>query len=69
MSFSVAHVLFWVAAVACAIAQGAIVRSVLIGSRNASAPAARRPVELAWALAPAFALAAVLVFTWRALPV
>ena len=69
MQSTVSHALFWAAAVACVVAQGAIVRSVLAGSRNVAAPAARRPAELVWALAPALALAAVLVFTWRALPV
>ena len=79
MSFFVSHTLFWAAALACAVAQGAIVRSVLIGSRHVAdagtaggsmpaAAAARRPAELVWALAPALALAAVLVATWRALP-
>jgi heme/copper-type cytochrome/quinol oxidase subunit 2 len=69
---------FWVAAVACAVAQLAIVRSVLIarapeGVAEPDArldPARRRPVrragEVAWAVVPALALAGVLVFTWRA---
>ncbi len=62
---------FWVAAVACAVAQVAIVRSVFVarqpegGDVPRPAPARRAP-EVAWAVVPALALAAVLVLTWRA---
>jgi heme/copper-type cytochrome/quinol oxidase subunit 2 len=67
---------FWVAAVACAVAQVAIVRSVFVARPPADGPAgadaprpapARRGPEVAWAVLPALALAAVLVFTWRAM--
>ena len=71
----VATVLFWIAAVACVVAQAAILRSVLRVMRAASArrapdaPVSRaRPlVELMWALLPAVALVAVLAATWRSL--
>jgi heme/copper-type cytochrome/quinol oxidase subunit 2 len=75
-----AEATFWVAAVACVVAQVAIVRSVLVarapadGSHAESArvepsrrTAPRRGVEVAWAVVPALALAAVLVLTWRAM--
>ena len=63
---------FWVAAVACAVAQLAIVRSVFVarapegGDVPRPAPARRAP-EVAWAVLPALGLAAVLVLTWRAM--
>ena len=72
MNPTVADAIFWVAVLACVIAQLAILRSVL-GVRT-SAPAAdarvapaRRSAEIAWALIPALALAGVLVLTWRTL--
>ena len=57
-----ATTLFWTAAVVCGLAHGAIVASVV-----RSAP--RRPREIAWAVIPALALAAVLVMTWRGMHV
>ncbi len=68
---------FWVAAVACAVAQLAIVRSVLVARAPAANPGdeaprvappspARRAGEVAWAVVPALALAGVLVLTWQA---
>lgn len=54
----VATTLFWAAALVCGVAHVAIVASVL-----RSAP--RRRLEIAWAVIPALALAAVLVMTWR----
>ena len=67
-----ADAVFWIAVVACVIAQAAITRSVLV-ARQPELPAgtrvapARRSVELAWALLPAVALAGVLALTWRAI--
>jgi len=65
---------FWVAAVACAVAQLAIVRSVFVARAPADGPdgvprpaAVRRAPEVAWAVVPALALAAVLALTWRAM--
>jgi heme/copper-type cytochrome/quinol oxidase subunit 2 len=66
---------FWVAAVACAVAQAAIVRSVFVARVPAAGPAgdvpraagARRAPEVAWAVLPALALAGVLALTWRAM--
>lgn len=72
MSPNVADAVFWIAVVACVVAQVAITRSVLV-ARQPELPAgarvapARRSAELAWALLPAVALAAVLALTWRTL--
>ncbi len=72
MTPNVADAVFWIAVVACAVAQVAITRSVLV-ARQPELPAgarvapARRPAELAWALLPALAVAGVLVLTWRAM--
>ncbi len=72
MNPSLADATFWVAAVACVVAQAAIVRSVLVARAPKLPPEARitpprRGVELAWTLVPAVALALVLALTWRAL--
>ena len=66
-----AYGLFWTAVACCLIAQFLIVRSVL-GARhlptpNPDLPRARPGVELLWAVAPAVALGALLLFTWRAI--
>jgi threonine/homoserine/homoserine lactone efflux protein len=57
---SLALILFWASVIACAVAHVAIVRSLLRASP-------RRLREVAWAIGPAFVLAAVLVITWRAM--
>ncbi len=72
MSPNVADAIFWIAVAACVVAQGAILRSVLV-ARQPELPAgarvapARRSVELVWALVPALLLVGTLVLTWRAL--
>jgi heme/copper-type cytochrome/quinol oxidase subunit 2 len=71
MRLSLATSLFWTSVACCLIAQTLIVRSVL-GARHLPAPdpalpRARAGVELLWAVAPAVALAALLLFTWRAI--
>jgi heme/copper-type cytochrome/quinol oxidase subunit 2 len=71
MPFSPATVLFWTSVACCLIAQLLIVRSVL-GARhlpapNPNLPRARAGMELLWAVAPAVALGALLLFTWRAI--
>ncbi|MBA3891937.1 MAG: hypothetical protein H0X64_15560 [Gemmatimonadaceae bacterium] len=58
MSISFADAVFWAAVASCAVAQVAIVRSVVISPR-------RRAIEVAWAILPAIALGALLVMTWR----
>jgi len=70
MSLSFADAVFWTAVVLCAVAEIAIVRSALASRPAPTAehvPAARRPVEVLWALVPAIALAVVLAATWRAI--
>ena len=68
--------IFWVSVVICAVAQGAILRSVFGASAEAApaAPAApagvprpRRVVEIVWAIVPPIALAVLFAFTWRAI--
>jgi heme/copper-type cytochrome/quinol oxidase subunit 2 len=70
MSLSFATGLFWTSVACCTIAQFLIVRSVL-GARHVPAPSADVPrsrarTELVWAVVPAVALVALLVFTWDA---
>ena len=60
MRISFVDAVFWAAVASCAVAQAAIVRSVVISPR-------RRAIELAWAVLPALALGAVLLVTWRRL--
>jgi heme/copper-type cytochrome/quinol oxidase subunit 2 len=60
---------FWLAAVCCALAQAAIVRSALRARdhRPDGSASPSRPTEVAWTVLPAVMLALVLVLTWRAL--
>jgi hypothetical protein len=58
-----AEALFWIAAVATAIAQSLILRSTIRGMR-ATDPRARGVWEWVWAILPAAALAGVFVWTW-----
>jgi hypothetical protein len=73
MPFRLADAIFWVAVACCAIAQVAIVRSVIISpvreSDDSLTPVSfgRRASEIAWAIIPGFALAAVLYYTWQAM--
>jgi len=71
MSLRIADAIFWIAVAFCAVAQVAIVQSVIVSpalsSEHAPASATRRAVEIAWAVLPGVALAFVLVFTWRAI--
>lgn len=60
MRISLADAAFWAAVASCAVAQVAIVRSVVTSPR-------RRAIELAWAILPAFALGALFFLTWRRL--
>jgi hypothetical protein len=60
LSPALAKSLFWVAVCLCGVAHLAIIRSIV-----RSVP--RRRTEIAWAVIPAVALAAVLVMTWRTL--
>lgn len=61
--------IFWISAICCAVAQAAILRSVIVAPAHApatsSSPLARRATDIVWAVLPGLALAAVFVFTWR----
>ena len=63
-----AETIFWIAALTCAAAEIAILRSI-IAQRRAQNPGAIRaasPVtELIWGIVPAIALSLLLVATWR----
>jgi heme/copper-type cytochrome/quinol oxidase subunit 2 len=70
MSFRLADAIFWVAVVCCTIAELAIIRSAIVSPvRDSAAPASsgRRATEIAWAVLPGAALAAVLFYTWKAM--
>ena len=67
---SPSSLLFWLSVACCGVAQVLIVRSIL-GVRGADAqpglPRSRGAVEVFWAVLPAVALGALLLFTWRAI--
>ena len=68
MNQPLAETIFWIAAVACAIAEIAILRSTFAARRAKKSelvPAASPGGELAWAIIPALALSAVLLATWQ----
>ncbi|MDP9201768.1 MAG: hypothetical protein M3P26_07530 [Gemmatimonadota bacterium] len=68
MNQPLAETIFWIAAVACVIAEVAILRSTFAARRaNKSelVPAASPRAELAWAIIPALALGIVLTATWQ----
>ena len=68
MNQPVAETIFWIAVVACAVAEVAILRSTFAArrsNRSELVPASSRSGELAWAVIPALALSAVLVATWQ----
>jgi heme/copper-type cytochrome/quinol oxidase subunit 2 len=77
MSFRFVDAVFWIAVGCCAIAQSAILYSVLRVSpvrRSSQASPASRPlsssnrvIEIAWAVIPGVGLAFVLLYTWRAM--
>lgn len=69
MPISFADAVFGLGVVSCAVAQAAILRSVLRMRRavspNEGVPRPRFVIEVAWAVVPAVALAALLFATWR----
>lgn len=72
MNQSLAETIFWIAAVACVIAEVAILRSTFAArptNRSELVPASSRSGELAWAVIPALGLCAVLVATWQKIEV
>lgn len=75
MPLSLADAMFWLGVATCAVAQVAIVRSVIRarrapdapGTQDRAVPRSHFAVELAWAIVPALALALLFVATWRAM--
>ena len=69
MPEAAADLIFWIALACCAIAQIAIIRSVLLVKplepRSERMPTVRRASEIAWAVLPAVMLALVFWATWR----
>jgi len=68
MNQPLAETIFWIAAVACAVAQVAILRSTFAArraNRSELVPAASQMGEAAWAIIPALALGAVLIASWQ----
>ena len=63
-----AETIFWVAALACAVAEFAILRSLIAQPRAQHSnlvPSGSPVTELIWGIVPAIALAFLLFFTWR----
>jgi aspartate aminotransferase-like enzyme len=68
MNQPLAETIFWIAAVACAVAQIAILRSTYAARRADKSdlvPASSQKGEAAWAIIPALALGAVLLASWQ----
>ena len=68
MNQPLAETIFWIAALACAVAEIAILRSTIAQKRvqNPSLVRASSPAtELVWAVIPAVALSLLLFATWR----
>ena len=68
MNQPLAETIFWIAAVACVIAELAILRSTFAArstKQSELVPTASPRGELAWAIIPALALIVVLTATWQ----
>ncbi len=68
MSQPLAETIFWIAAVACVIAEIAILRSTFAARRATKSelvPSSSTRSEVAWAIIPAVALVLVLTATWQ----
>jgi heme/copper-type cytochrome/quinol oxidase subunit 2 len=68
MNQPLAEAIFWIAAVACVVAEIAILRSTYAARRVEKSdlvPAASRGGEITWAIIPAVILVVLLVATWR----
>jgi heme/copper-type cytochrome/quinol oxidase subunit 2 len=68
MNQPLAETVFWIAAIACVIAEIAILRSTFAArhaSKSELVPSASPRGELAWAVIPALALGIVLAATWQ----
>ena len=71
MSQLVAEAVFWIAVACCAVAQVAILRSIMISptqsEQSTTAPASHRAIEIGWAVLPGIALIFVFVYKWAAI--
>ena len=72
MPEAAADLVFWIALACCAVAQIAIIRSVLLATPHASSTAEAMPksgrfAEIAWAVLPGVMLGLVFWATWRAM--
>jgi heme/copper-type cytochrome/quinol oxidase subunit 2 len=68
MNQPLAETIFWIAALACAVAEIAIVRSIIAQRRaqKSTLVASSSPLaELIWAIVPAIALSVLLIATWE----
>jgi heme/copper-type cytochrome/quinol oxidase subunit 2 len=68
MNQPLAETIFWIAAVACVIAEIAILRSTFAsrsGNKSELVPSSSPRMEIAWAVIPAIALMIVLTATWE----
>ena len=69
MPFRFIDAIFWLSAICCAVAQLAILRSVIaappLAADGSSSTIGRRATDIVWAILPGVALAAVFVVTWR----
>ena len=68
MNQPLAEGIFWISALACIIAEVAILHSTYAErgvEKSSLVPASRRSGEIAWAIVPALGLAILLIFTWQ----
>jgi hypothetical protein len=68
MNLSLAEAIFLIAALACVVAQFALLRSSFMIKKDTKSdlvPGSPRAVEIAWAILPALVLSVLLVVTWR----
>jgi heme/copper-type cytochrome/quinol oxidase subunit 2 len=68
MNQPLAEAIFWIAALACVVAEIAILRSTYAARRVEKSdlvPASSRGGEIAWAIIPAVVLSFLLVVTWQ----
>jgi heme/copper-type cytochrome/quinol oxidase subunit 2 len=68
MNQPLAEGIFWIAALACIVAEIAILRSTYAARKveqSALVPEASRSGEIVWAIVPAVALSVLLIATWQ----
>jgi heme/copper-type cytochrome/quinol oxidase subunit 2 len=68
MNQPLAETIFWIAAIACAVAELAILRSIIAQGRtqhSSLVPSGSPVTELIWGVVPAIALVVLLFATWR----